>query len=279
MHVATIDFPIRGRLTANAADAALSLLATWYKNGQIVGDDWPLVRLGGVLRAHVSLPARDSLKSGYSNRYVRQELAGLAAAGLDKPKVTILGPDPGTPDPCACRARPFQILVTNFLDPGSPLRCGACFAPVPLYLTSHTTDHEHLDVLQWAADYRACDTLQTHCTVGELFTERQMQDVRSALSRTGRRLCREVATRTGIPTYYFLAKSRGRSVVHECRRRCPSCASRWLLPTPLHDRFDFKCDRCFLLSNIAYAVAWQVRDRGAESAEKPTGVSPRRRAT
>ena len=284
MHVATIDFPIRGRLTAKVTDAALSLLSVWFKNGQIVGDDWPLVRLRGVLRAHVSIPARDSLKSKYSNQYVLQFVAELAAAGLGSPKVTVLGPDPGTPAPCSCRTRPFQIVYTHFLDTASPpLRCGACFDPVPLYLTPHTHDHEHLDVLQWAADYRSCGTLQMNCTVGELFGERQMGDVRSALSKTGRGLCRDIAAATGIPTYYFLAKGRGRSAPHERNRRCPSCAGSWLLPTPLHDLFDFKCDRCFLLSNIAYTVAWQVRDQRVPNAHTnstgPASRSQRNRAT
>lgn len=53
---------------------------------------------------------------------------------------------------------------------------------------------------------------------------------------------------TGAPS------TRGRGLVLERARRCPGRGGEWSLPKTLHI-FDFKCDRCQLLSNIACDVA------------------------
>ena len=49
---------------------------------------------------------------------------------------------------------------------------------------------------------------------------------------------------------HYGARSRAR----ELARLCPMCGGSWRLEEPWHI-FDFKCDRCQLLSNIA----WDVR--------------------
>ena len=33
--------------------------------------------------------------------------------------------------------------------------------------------------------------------------------------------------------------------------RCPGCRGAWAVAESLHDRFDFRCDRCRLLANTA----------------------------
>jgi len=134
------------------------------------------------------------------------------------------------------------------------LELGDCFDPVPLYRVPPTRDLEYLDILQWAADYQACDTLQMHCTTGERFGERQLVGHDSSLTAQGREICRRLSAKTGLPAYYYLHNSRGRSLRDERRRRCPGCRRNWSMAEPWHGRFDFKCERCLLLSNIATNV-------------------------
>ena len=55
-------------------------------------------------------------------------------------------------------------------------------------------------------------------------------------------------------TFYFLSKGRGRSRAAEQARLCPGCGGDWLLEEPRHDCFDFRCESCRLLSNIAWTV-------------------------
>jgi predicted nucleic acid-binding Zn ribbon protein len=144
-------------------------------------------------------------------------------------------------------------LFTHYLNRESPLRCGNCFAPIPLYRIPHIQDEEYLDVHQWEADYKACDTLQMHIRTGERFGERQMFQHDSSLSRRGRELCVRIASLTRRPTYYYLHKVRARSSAEEERRRCPNCNGQWKLGKRWH-LFDFRCDQCLLLSAIACMV-------------------------
>jgi len=135
----------------------------------------------------------------------------------------------------------------------SPLSCGDCFRAVPLYRIPHTHGDEYADVLQWEADYKACDTLHMNIGTGERFGERQMFRHDSSLSRRGREICASISSLTGRPTYYYLCKVRARSSAEEERRRCPNCNGQWKLGKRWH-LFDFRCDRCLLLSNIAWTV-------------------------
>ena len=255
MYAAKLRFDISGELSDYATDAVLDLLCVWQKNGQLVDYVCPVTRLKKALVAYVLLPDDDSLAIQHSNQYGSSCLAQLAAAGLKSPKITSLGFSAGLLSACRCKVRQSQILFTTYLIRGSPLRCGDCFQPIPLYLTPHTEDHDYSNLLQWAADCAACDTLQMHCTVGELFAERQLANVDSQLSLRGRHICRAITNATGVSTYYFLMKSRARSFAAEERRMCPCCGNNWRLEEPLHEIFDFRCDDCALLSNIAYTVA------------------------
>src|SRR5439155_18113570 len=129
------------------------------------------------------------------------------------------------------------ILFTHMFSSSPPVRCGTCFMPVPLYRLPHTRDAEYLNVLHWVADYRACDTLQMHCTTGERFGESQLGRVDSALSRQGRALAAELAAALDRPVYYNLFKARGRNRKTELARKCPSCGRKWHLREPWHGLF------------------------------------------
>ena len=77
----------------------------------------------------------------------------------------------------------------------------------------------------------------------------------AGLSTEGRALAARLESKTRRPDYYYLMKHFGTSDAQERRRRSPSCKKPWALHTPLHRIFDLRCDRCRLLSN----VAWDVR--------------------
>jgi predicted nucleic acid-binding Zn ribbon protein len=134
---------------------------------------------------------------------------------------------------------------------GSPLRCGDCFAPVPLYRVPATSGGEYYDVVSWESDYQACDRLQMNCTTGERFGLRQLGDIGSSLTRNGRDIAGRIAALTETPTYYYLHRYSGDSLDRELARRCPGCDGPWRLEQPWHRLFDLRCDRCRLVSNIA----------------------------
>jgi predicted nucleic acid-binding Zn ribbon protein len=81
--------------------------------------------------------------------------------------------------------------------------------------------------------------------------EREMGDVNGALSRQGRAICEKITQKTGSPTYYFIYKYRVVNRATEKKRKCPGCGGKWLLKEMMHDKFDFRCDTCFLVSMFA----------------------------
>jgi predicted nucleic acid-binding Zn ribbon protein len=242
MFTAKVSFPKGSSEPAQVAGAAHDLLSSWYQNGQVVGDTWAFADAAANVEAYVSVPEIEALERVHNNVYANRALDALAERA---PRVSILGPDPNLAKSCSCPSRTGLLLFTTYLAHAPPVRCLDCFQPVPLYRLPHLHDQEHLVLLQWAADYRACDTLQMHCTTGERFGEEQLYRHDSALSRNGRDLYSRLEQRTGTPVYYFLHKTRGRSHAAELERRCPSCDSKWLLAKRLH----------LLLSAIASSVS------------------------
>ena len=244
---------IRFRLSPEAdLDEIHLLLGSLRQNGQIMGKEWPFVQTGQTLKCYVLIPEVDSLDKSHDNKYVRQIRAGLRKSGFTRFQVKVLGKDPTSRDTDTCAVPNEYILITDFLTLESPLRCGACYDPVPLYRIPPTYDNsEYYNIKKWETDYQACDTLQMNCSTGERFGAREMSDVNSSLSVRGRKICAQIEEMTGKATYYYLHRYLRRPTrVKEEARRCPSCGGHWLLNERWHF-FDFKCEPCRLVSVIS----------------------------
>jgi predicted nucleic acid-binding Zn ribbon protein len=246
----------RGIGDHDAAHAIVGLLVALKHNGQIVDRGAELAVNAGRsgYRAIVSLPEPDSLRSSFYNKHVRAAIRKLRKAGLQPPSQRQVGRELESASECTCRELSSLILETGFLCVDPPLRCGGCMGIVPFYRFRHTRHETYEDIRYWAQRYRCLDTLWTQSGVGEQFAYRELSRHDSDLSKTGRGICRAIEQRTGARTYYYLYRWHGRSEAAERRRRCPSCGKNWLLEAPWHGRFDFRCDRCRLLSNVGLDV-------------------------
>ncbi len=237
------------------SNAVNRLLGALRMNGQICGGEWPIALGNESCATYAMLPAADALSPDHHNVYVREILSEiLARAGVSEPRVTILGEDLDGDLSCQCGTPPSYVLYTTFISMETPLRCGGCFLPIPLYSLPKTNHDEYSDVISWQSNYQACDTLQMGCQVLVRAATRELSRVESTLSQEGLRICREWEAATGVPFYYYLYRYGARSRARELARLCPGCGGSWRLEEPWH-LFDFKCDRCRLLSNIA----WDVR--------------------
>jgi predicted nucleic acid-binding Zn ribbon protein len=255
MFVAQIHFDLQPTADReDASSAVTSLLGSLRTSGQICGKGWPIALGEETCTAYVLLPAEDALAPDHESSYVRKNLAGLAQAGVSEPRAMVLGKDVDGEAPCACGTPPSYVLYTNYASEDPPVRCGGCFRPIPLYSLPPTNDEGYSDALSWQWYYQDCDSLQMGCQVLERAATREISRVESTLSQKGLRICREWAASTGVSFYYYLYRYGARSQAQERKRLCPSCGGPWLLEEPWH-LFDFKCDRCRLLSNIA----WDVR--------------------
>jgi len=230
----------------------------WRVNGQTLGREYPLFRRDDSYRLVLMIPAEDPLSAAHDIPYLTKVKLQLAEAGFDQILVTSLVEDSESDGPCSCENCSWLILYTlsGFLE--TCLRCCDCFRPVTLYQIPWQrtpTGELHDMISSWRTDFQACDDLQMNCQTGEKFALREMSNLDSSLSRRGRNICDWITEGMGEPTYYYLHRYRGRSVASERRRKCPSCSGEWLLPESLH-AFDFKCDRCRLLSRTAISIRW-----------------------
>lgn len=231
------------------------LIVALQRGGQILSDEWPIAANRTMVRAFVSIPERTSLQRKHESKWVASQRDALTDAGLSQPSYTILGREPATLDPCRCNNPSAFILYTDLFSLESPLRCADCFGPVPLYRIPHTSYcGTHEDIVLWRRNYQHCDDLHIGSAVGERFGYRQLSSPNSSLSREGIECCRRIAEVTRRPCYYYLYRYYGRSKKQESQRACPTCGRMWRLKEAWHRQFDFRCDRCHLLSNLAYSL-------------------------
>jgi predicted nucleic acid-binding Zn ribbon protein len=252
LYVQEVSIALNPEISSEAQVDAFSLLHSFYRgSGQTLGriesqyiDHEKIVCYPHTHEAH-------SLSPEFDNYYVRRQRATLESLCAAPLQIRLAGKlyetEEGT---CQCNASPFYILITSYITIYSPVVCGSCNQPVPLYRLPRYNDHGYMHILSWETNYKACDDLQMNGEVGERWALKQMQDPASPLSRQGRAICRNLEKLTGIPTYYYLHNYK---YLRGDQRKipCPVCKQPWDLSTSLHNRYDFRCDTCFLVSVIS----------------------------
>lgn len=256
MLVARLVLKRLDRREPEAQVAALdSLLGAYRLDGHILGREFRTVALEGRLEAYVVLPARDAFETHHRNEYIEKQILKLPNLGLGDPELTLLSEDRAESNECECPDSAAFILFTTYLTIQSPVRCSDCFGQVPLYRLPRFESGEFLEVISWASDYAACDTLYMNSATGVRFGYSEISQFASSLSVRGRTICEKITQTTSKPVYYYLLRHQGRSRNAEITRKCPNCNGGWLLPEKWHNIFDFRCDRCRLVSNISFSVS------------------------
>jgi len=226
------------------------LLSAYRMDGHVLGKELITLSVGDRLEAYVQVPATDAFDAGLANEWTAKSLERLQEVGLSAPEFTVIdGNEPVSA--CGCSDRTSLILFTTYVELLPPIKCGDCFHPVPLYRLPRMNNDEFCEVMTWQSNYQACDTMFMNSGTGERFGYRQMSQIDSALTHEGQAICRHFEDKTGAPTYYYLHRYYRRSNTLEAARLCPGCGGEWKLPRQWHDRFDFKCDVCRLISVFA----------------------------
>jgi predicted nucleic acid-binding Zn ribbon protein len=252
MFIAQIDFEISRNVEDDEQEQGVySLLASFLHDGRI-SEDYQILKSEKLITAFVTIPAEDAFVNFEVNPYIPKFIDELSKVNLLQPKFKVLGKVANFLASCECKDSSSYILYTGtWLSSVTPLYCFDCFKTIPLYRLPRPESGDFFDVYIWKSDYKSCDSLQMHCQTGERFGLREMFDVKSNLTHFGLAICSTVKQLTGKNCYYVLYKYRGKSMKKERERRCPKCNEEWLLEEKLHKLFDFKCDKCNLLSNIA----------------------------
>lgn len=235
------------------------LIDAWRYNGQIIGREIPVsyhFTTDDLLSfaINVTCPEKDALASVYHSDAVQQALTQLAQLGVDFAHYEITAIDLNS-DENITDVSVIQefVLYTNYLKSSSPLCALDNLAPVPLYHLRHTS--LGMDCIKWEENWQACDQLQMNGEILEQAALQQLSDYHSVLSKQGYTLCQQLEQQLHKPVYYYLYRVGGESYQQELARCCPRCGGQWLLDSPINI-FNFKCDHCRLVSNIA----WELQD-------------------
>jgi predicted nucleic acid-binding Zn ribbon protein len=254
MHTIRVNFgATKKKKSEHISELVNYLLGAWRMNGQILGNQFLIAQTKTGLEVYVDAPDADSLSEEFNNKYVNKRLAGISEQDIIA-KITVLGKEPESASLCECKQIKSYILFTTYISLESPLKCTDCFGIVPLYKIPKTADEEYHNIISWQSNYQSCDSLQINCEVGEKFGTNQLSKYDSQLTKQGLKVCQSIEKATGRKVYYYLYKYSAKSYKSELSRKCPSCKSDWHLKEPLHNIFDFKCEKCNLLSNIACDV-------------------------
>ncbi|OIN57874.1 DUF2310 family Zn-ribbon-containing protein [Arsenicibacter rosenii] len=252
MYVQKVSLEIKSDAAIDEVVDAFIVLLNFYRgSGQKQGKIESQYVSGNTVTAYPFTLECDSLDKSHNNFYVNRQIEKLETICQSDVQITTIGKshDDYT-GPCTCHKPEFYILKTDYISIDSPVTCGSCNHRVPLYRLPVYEDHGYMPILSWETNYVSCDSLQMNCEVGEQWATRQMQDVRSQLSKQGITICHTIEQLTAIPTYYYLYNYRRRPN-KVTQNHCPNCKQPWSLKKRLHRFYDFKCDFCRLISTVS----------------------------
>ena len=221
--------------------------------GQLIGREFPTYFANDHFCSRVILPAEDALKPQHHSQRGQQALAALPEAGLSYPKLKLLGQDLMSSHTDPCQPAAGYLLFTNFAEQVSPLRCSEHFAPVPLYQLGVDSTKDYEDFIRWQLQYQALDEIQMQQQrVLPKSAENALQQLHSRLNQQGRQLAKRVEKLSGTACYYYLYSGSSDDCSREASKKCPGCGGDWQLNSSWHGLFQFRCDHCRLVSNIAW---------------------------
>jgi predicted nucleic acid-binding Zn ribbon protein len=233
------------------SDDFIILLGSLSRTGQITGGVESPYLSGDEIICYQTTLEPNSFDSRHNDKWVNLKIKNLEEGCNSKLETKVMGQHiPSYKDICTCGNRDSYVLFTTYCNESSPIDCGNCGHPVPIYQLTGLTDEDRVNIEAWKANYVACDNLNMGCKIGEKWAIKQMSDPKSQLSRSGRDLCDSITKGTATPTYYYLFNYRAISASKDKLRRCPSCNGEWLMDKPWLDFYDFKCDACKLVSTL-----------------------------
>lgn len=235
------------------------LIDAWRYNGQIIGREIPVSYQFSdddllCFEIHVNCPEQTSLQPEYNSDFVQQAFANLNNIGvrLDHYEISAidLNSDENLPDISAANE---LVLYTNYLKSSSPICALDTLAPIPLYHLCHQHAQLGMSCIKWEENWQACDQLQMNGDILEQAAVQQISEYNSLLFKQGYALRQQLEHYLRKPVYYYLYRIGGESYQQEQARCCPGCGRKWFLEQPINI-FNFKCDHCRLVSNIAWEL-------------------------
>lgn len=246
-----------GGITEHMFERIDDFIAALRMNGQIYASVHPSVWREKDVLVYAYIPEVDGLNPKYYNDYCRKYVTELRGYGLSGPHVRILDEldyEAEDDSVCRCVEASSYILYKDFLSLTTPIICGSCRLPVPLYRLPPTASGEYNDIISWQTNYEACGNLYLNDAVAQHAVTRELRHAQSSLNQQGRRICANIEQLTGIPTYCYIYQSLGRERRRDKDRYCPICGELWVLEEAWN-RFDTRCDKDRIVGDLPFIYA------------------------
>lgn len=245
----------RSRLAIPEVESVVgSLLGSCYQNGQCETDHFFIKQANKRLSFLIKTPEKNSLAKRYANQYGKQAINRLKAMHIDY-KLELVGKDYYSRKVCRCSNSSGYIL-TNSHSNVHIIRCIDCDGFLPLYRVPAKEYDVIYNLVSWNNNYNACDDLQLRCTVLEHKCLDEMYRLQSNLNKLGLACRDQLAKLLAKPVYYSLYRYSSSCYEQDAARKCPCCGGEWLLEDKWQELYDFRCDRCHLVSNLAIDYAF-----------------------
>ena len=252
MYIQEITINIKSKTDKDELVDQFNLLLSHYRgNGQTQGKiETQFIKGNKIIGLPFTLE-KNSLDKQNNNFYVKRQIERIETLCNSTLQIKTIGKTHESyKGACNCTQSDFYILITNYITIQSPLTCGTCDMPVPLYRLPKYHDYGYMPILNWETNYISCDSLQMNCEVGERWALNQMQKINSQLSKQGIEICKKIEGKTSVPTFYYLHNYK-KVKDNQFITFCPSCGEKWDLKEQIHEFYDFKCDKCRVISTIS----------------------------
>ena len=188
------------------------------KTGQVY-ENFHVVTEAEGYSVYVIMPGADALELEFCSEESVDIIKKLAA--IFSLKVTALGTAVTCEDSCDCGSPTWYMMYTDLATEESPIVCGDCGKPVPLYKLPAVPDKEgQSNFLNWQDQFKALQKLDMY-NYAPSFTDREMYDVNSRINKMGRALCRAMEGAKKVPVFYHLEQKK------DAAATCPICGREW----------------------------------------------------
>ncbi|WP_214000293.1 DUF2310 family Zn-ribbon-containing protein [Arsukibacterium sp.] len=253
MYLAELTYKVIEDTSFSRAEAAIrAYTEALIFNGNVLGREFPTAWQQDRFSSRLVIPTDNALHKSHLSARALQAEQQLITAGLAYPQFEVLGMDVMSQHTSNSPVA-GSVLFTTFSDNCSPLRNLADLAPLPLYQLQPGSGVDHEGLIRWQIQFQALDEVQQQQNrVLAKTAENSLQQYHSKLNQQGRQLARRISQQNNLPVYYALYSGSSKNCAAEATKPCPGCGGNWRLAKPLLALFDFKCDNCLLLSNIAW---------------------------
>ncbi len=187
------------------------------KTGQVY-EGFRIVAEEGAYGVYVIMPSEDSLDLRFCSEETLDAVKKLAV--IFSLEVKALGNVVNCEDSCTCEAPTWYMLYTDIDMQESPMICGDCGKPYPLYKLPAVLDKEGQNrFLAWQDQSRALHQLDVGNYSTE-FTEGEIYNPSSRINKMGRALCRAIEGAKSVPVFYHLEQKKASAA-------CPLCGKEW----------------------------------------------------